>query len=262
MSNKSLFRWFAIALAGLSVSAVPALADFMTGFEPPTYSLGALNGQNGWSVFGPGVVTVEGFNVFAGTQAVFVDGGSSAVSQSGPYHVDTAGSVVSLSAEIYLASSSVETGWQFAATGPDLTGFAGGIDIYPTADPLDSSVVLITGNVSGSAGTFVRNQWNLVDLLLNYNTQTYDVFIDGSEIGTDLAFCGNNSPPCNGATVSAYADGLFDTFGATPGSDDSGYMDNYAVATTPEPESLILLASVLVLLLAARRILGARAAAE
>lgn len=222
-----------------SFSAVSAYADISTGFEPPSYTVGPLSGQNGWSVFGPGVVTVENFNVFAGTQAVFVDG--SAATQSGAFITTTTGPLTVLSSEVYLASSSTETGWQLATTGAGGFGFAGGVDIYSTSNLLVSKIEAISGSGGGFPviGTFLRNQWNLVDVSLNYTTQTFSVALNGSTLASNLAFCGNNSGPCNGAPVgNVNADALFDTFGGTPGSNDSGFIDNFSDTTataTPEP---------------------------
>jgi hypothetical protein len=229
----------AAGLALASLSAVSAYADINTGFEPPAYSVGLLAGQNGWQVFGPGVVVVESALVYSGTQAVFVDGGSSAVTQSGPYYQTTTGAMTDLSAEIFLASSSTETGWQFASTGSGLFGYAGGVDIYPTSNPLVSNVLAITGSGGGfpTVGAFTRDQWNNVNILLNYTTQTYSIALNGSTLASNISFCGDNSGVCNGANVSnVNADEFFDTFGATPGSDDSGFIDNFSATTaTPEP---------------------------
>jgi hypothetical protein len=44
---------------------------FQTGFEPTAYTLGALEGQNGWTGNGGGVV--ENSLVFQGSQAVIYD---------------------------------------------------------------------------------------------------------------------------------------------------------------------------------------------
>lgn len=236
---KTLSGPFAAILTLASLSAVSAYADINTGFEPPAYSLGLLAGQNGWQVFGPGVVTVEAGLVYSGTQAVFADGGSSAVTQSGPYYQTTTGGLTDLSAEIFLASSSTETGWQFAATGAGLFGYAGGVDIAPTSNPLVSNLEAITGSGGGFpiVGSFLRNQWNNVNILLDYSTQTYSIALNGSTLASNLSFCGNNSGPCNGALVSnVNADEFFDTFGGTAGSDDSAFIDNFSAATvTPEP---------------------------
>jgi hypothetical protein len=200
---------------------------------------------------------VENGLVFAGTQAVFVDGGSSAVSQSGPYIQTTAGPLVDFSAEVFLASSGVETGWQFAAVGEHLIGFAAGIDIYPTANPLVNTIEGITGALGGFpvVGTFLRNQWNLVDIDLNYTTQTYGIVLNGTTLASGLSFCGNNSLACNGAPVSNInADYFFDTFGSpalAPGN-DSGFLDNFSV-TTPEPSFYAALAFGLAGLVIGRR---------
>jgi hypothetical protein len=253
MFDKFLIRSFAIVLGCLAVSTVPAYADITTGFEPPEYTVGPLAGQNGWQVFGPAVVTVEDFMAFGGTQAVFVDGGASATSQSGPYIGTTAGPLLDLSAEIYLASSGTETSWQFADIGAGLIGFAGGIDIYPTIDPLTSSIYAITGSGGDLVGTFTRNQWNNVSIDLNFTTQTYNIVLNGVTLASNLAFCGNNAGTCNGATVSDTGnDGLFDTFGGVSGSNDDGFMDNYSAitASAPEPGSLLLLGSMLALIAA------------
>ena len=41
---------------------------FQTGFEPPSYTNGALNGQNGWTVPSATSATVESTTVSTGTQ--------------------------------------------------------------------------------------------------------------------------------------------------------------------------------------------------
>jgi hypothetical protein len=187
---------------------------------------------------------VENAFAFAGTQAVVV-GDSTNTTQSGAFITDTSGPLVDLSGEILLASSSAETGWQFVATGPGLTGFAGGVDIYPTANPLVSDVYAITGSDGGFplVATFARNQWNAVNIVLDYTTQTYSIALNGSTIASNLAFCGDNSGPCSGVPVSNLnGDDLFDTFGGVPGSNDAGFIDNFSASTVPEPSFLLVLA--------------------
>jgi hypothetical protein len=225
----------------------------MTGFEPPAYSITFLDGQNGWSVFGPAVVIVEPFLVKTGTQAVFVDGGSTATSQSGPYHTDSAGPVVNLSADIYLASSSVETSWQFAALNffPPYP-FDGGIDVNAGTNTIQA----ITAGMP-VIGTFTRDQWNHVDILLNFTTQLFGISINGSTLASNLPFCEAEFACTSTGTVASYSSGFFDTFGGVTGSNDLGIIDNYAVTTTPEPTSLLLFGSVLAL--TAKRFLARRA---
>ncbi|MCX6629251.1 MAG: hypothetical protein NTW28_16665 [Candidatus Solibacter sp.] len=255
MSHRTLFGSLATTLTLLSLSTVPAYADFFTGFEPTTYAVGGLAGQNGWSVFGPAVVTVETSNVKTGLQAVFVDGGASATSQSGPHRADAAGSLVDLSADIFLASNSHESSWQFAAlTFSGAFPFAGGIDV----DATTNAIHVITAGYP-VVGTLTREAWNHVDLVFDFTTQRYSFSLNGATLASGLAFCGDNSV-CAGGPVAAYSSGLFDTFGGS-GTNDSGFIDNYSVTTltspVPEPASVVLLGFAVAL--TTRRLRSARA---
>lgn len=252
-----LFSALAAALTLFSFSTVSAYADVITGFEPPAYTPGfPLSGQNGWLEFGSALVMVENTFAFAGSQAVFVDGGASAVSQSGPYIATTAGPLVDLSAEIWLSSSSDETQWQFAQLGAGLHGFAGGIDIIPTSDTFTNNIVAITSGTP-VIGTLTRNQWNDIGIDLDFTTQTFSVVLNGVTLSSNLPFCGVNNGPCTGASVSnVNADGFFDTFGGTSGNNDDAFIDNYSdvtVAATPEPSVGILCLVGLAGLAAVRR---------
>jgi hypothetical protein len=245
----------AIALA-MAAFAVPVWADtvlYSTSFENPPFTAGqAIAGQDGWSVFGPGAEEVESFFADTGTQAVFLDGG--AASQTGPYQTTTtAGPLVDLSADLAIFSSTTQSDWQFGALGPGLDGFLGGINILS-----DGSIEALTaGNpVIGTftrASSFDSTAWVNVNLLFNLTTQTYDISVGGVLLDSDVAFCGSNGV-CTGATLSTFANGLFDTFG---GGNDSGYMDNYAVtlvtAATPEPCAALPLALLLGMGLALRK---------
>ncbi len=136
------FGFIATALMLVPITTIPARADnYTTGFESPAYTIGPLAGQNGWLEFGGTIATVENFFAFAGSQAVFVNGGN-AGGQSGPYYPNAmpdVGPLIDLSAELYIASSSSESSWQFAATGPGLVGYIGGIDLTPNTGTLTRS---------------------------------------------------------------------------------------------------------------------------
>ena len=168
--------------------------------------------------------------MYAGSQAVVV---LPAVTpfQDGPYKtVSTTAPIVVQSAEIYLASSSVQSEWQFAALGAGLVGFAGGIDILP-----DNSIQLITSGFP-TIGTWTRDGWINVSLTLDYATQKFALALNGVTVANNEPFCGNNSGPCSGANVPGYVNGLFDVFGGTPSVNDEGFMDNYSVSTPSVPE--------------------------
>lgn len=227
----------AVLVALMMFVAAPAMHAgtlYSTGFENPPFTIGPLAGQDGWQVFGITSVDVQSNVVYAGSQAVWVDGTNG---QSGPYHSDfSTGPLVALSAYLYFSSSSTESDWQFAGLGPGLVPFIGGIDTDNS-----NNISLITES-SPIVATLTRDTWHNIYLLFNFNTQTYDAWWDGAPIGTNVPFCGSNAS-CTGAHVSSYGTGLFDTFG---GGNDSGYMDNYAVSNVPavpEPTSIALLGS-------------------
>ncbi len=237
-----------LVLTALAI-AVPLRADtvlYSTSFESPTFTTGPLLNQNGWNVYGPSTPTVENYFAKTGTQAVFVDGGTA--SQSGPYHQDlSAGPMISLSADIAIFTASTQSAWQFAALGPGLVGYLGGIDIGVN----DQIIALTAGNPV--IGTFARATsfsgpgavWNNVNLLFDIANQTYSISINGVTLDSNVPFCGANGS-CSGATLSTYGEGFFDSFGT---GNDSAYMDNYSVTVlssgVPEPSSALPLLSIL-----------------
>jgi len=230
----------------LAVPQANAGIIYSTGFENPPFVLGPLAGQDGWQEFGTTPVMVENTVVKSGLQAVSVDG--SAAGQSGPFHEDpTAGPLVELQADLFLAGSTTQSSWQFAGLGSGLAPFIGGID----TDPSTNDIKLITAGFP-VVGTFSRDVWHHVDFVFNFTTQTYSFSFDGTQLAMNVPFCGDNGP-CNGGLVGSYGDGLFDTFG---GGNDFGYMDNFSLGTlqaVPEPGTLALLASGLMGVAAAVR---------
>ena len=216
----------------VGATVAQAAVIYSTGFENPPFTLGALAGQDGWQVFGSTSVDVQSTVVYAGSQAVWVDG---SVGQSGPYHSDfSTGPLVGLSAYIYLGSSSTQSSWQFAGLGSGLAPFIGGID----TDPSTNNIALITAGFP-VVGALSRDAWHNVYFVFDFTTQQYNFWLDGTQLGTNVPFCGDNGP-CAGAAVSSYGTSLFDTFG---GGNDSGYMDNFSLANVPEPSSIALLGS-------------------
>src|SRR5579872_1711509 len=63
-----IVHWTFVLAALVAGGAAHAQVLFQTGFEPPAYTTGALNGQNGWAA--PSNGTVESSTVLTGSQAV------------------------------------------------------------------------------------------------------------------------------------------------------------------------------------------------
>jgi hypothetical protein len=125
---------------------------YQTGFEAPDYSLGALTGQDGWQVFGGTVPAVQDVVVKDGTQAAAVYGGLNG--QSGPYHTDpSAANRILVEADVFLASSSNQGAWQFAALGSGLGPFFGGVNFQA-----NGNIQSITQGY-GSLGSYSRDAW-------------------------------------------------------------------------------------------------------
>jgi hypothetical protein len=224
-----------LALAG----AAQATPIYATDFEAPAFTTGSIAGQNGWSTFGS-QGTVESGVALSGRQAVMVDG--AATGQTGPFVTLNLASpgTVDVSGDIMLTTAASGAGWQFAALGPSLVGFAGGIDIG-----LQGQITAITDSAAPQIGTLTYDAWHHVDLLLDFDTQTFAVKFDGTTLASGLGFCGGNGA-CTGAPVTILGDALFDTFGgaASPAGVAAlpapGYLDNFAVSSVagvPEPSA-------------------------
>jgi len=233
--------FFAALLVLASRAAYADTILYSTGFESPTFTTGSISGQNGWSVYGPGISSVENSFADSGSQALFVDGG--AASQSGPYYaISSSGPLLDVSAEIAIFSSSTETEWQFAATGPGLVGYLGGIDIQTngTIDAITATPTAIGTFTKATA--FNSSAWQDINLLFNMATQTYSVSLNGTLLASNIPFCGGNAV-CSGANIPTFGDVFFDSFG---NGNDSAYMDNFSITSVaPEPSMIFPMAAVL-----------------
>jgi len=234
---------------------LPAYADtvlYSTGFEGPAFTAGVtINGQNGWATFGPASASqVENSMADTGSQALDVFP-ALASGQSGAYYaLSTSATEIEMSADIYLASSSNQSGWQFAGFAPGLSAFVGGIDISSTGviNLIDPGNTVVTP-------TFTYGSWQFLDFVFNFTTQTYTFSLNGAPISSNVAFCGSDGATCTGANVSSFGDALFDTFPAAGTPTDNGFMDNLSissVSSVPEPRSLMLMGAGLALLIARR----------
>ena len=141
---------------------------------------------------------------------------------------------MALTVDMYLASSSNQSAWQFAGLGgPGLSPFIGGIDISAT-----NAIQLISSGFP-VVGTFTRNVWHRLDFLFDFTAQTYSFVFDGSTLSTATPFCRDNGLCTSATPALAYGNTIFDVF-ARLNSNDLGVIDNLSVSTVPEPGSFLL----------------------
>lgn len=222
-------------LAGTLMLAIATGAGaqvlYQTGFENPPFTVGPIAGQDSWNVFGgSAAVNIENSFAKSGTQAVLIDTTllpNVPSNQTGPWRnvVDPSlGSIVSIDADVYLASSSSESSWQFAALYSNLGGFIAGFNVLP-----DGTLQLITPWFPITAPVVTRDTWMHYTLTLNFLTQTSDVYINGVRVAYALPFV---------KSATALGGFIFDTFGAQGGPtvNDQGYLDNLLIQTTGCPD--------------------------
>ena len=240
---------FAVHIGG--GARVHADVIYQTGFENPPFSVGALAGQDGWSVFSgggtPGAVTVQTAVVNSGSQAVEVNT-AMASGQTGPYRIDqspASDTIVTMQADVLLTSNSAETAWQFAGITPS-SQFMGGFNALPNGQ----LQIITAGFPVTTASVITRDTWSQWDVVYNFTTQTFNILINNTLVASNEPFL---------TPSSAFGEGLFDTFNNSQGGpqgDDIGYLDNYSItgASVPEPASLVLVGSGSLLLLGSAQV--------
>ncbi|MBN1515578.1 hypothetical protein JXA32_03305 [Candidatus Sumerlaeota bacterium] len=165
---------------------LPSGADF----ESPEYALGALNHAD-WTLHGDGSALVQSSEVYEGSAALELTSGTTV-----SYDVDSTEDVVWVN------------GWQKASsTGelPDLTQFTSGSALMVFRD---DAIMCLDGDGAGS-GTWTSvmsspsNDWIQVSLRLDYTALTYECYLNGALVGSDLGFLYNSTSMLNGFTAHA-----------------------------------------------------------
>lgn len=102
-----------VAAAGLALTARADITVATSGFEPPTYSLGTLVGQNGWSVDAPWVNTlgasVTNTRMASGTQAAMF---------SGPLLRDTCNFAMPINFQSHTGDDTIRLEWKMYVESP------------------------------------------------------------------------------------------------------------------------------------------------
>ncbi len=223
------------ALAVLAV-ALPASATvlYSTNFASPTFSNGALAGQDGWGAFTPsGGVTVQDTVTDDGEPAVELGSKGAAYFLYGPI---TPTGLITVSADIDDAASAgnslfnfgaISSSSVFASTDDDFD-FAAGVT------PAGRGIGAIPATSTNKA-SFSFDTWHNVSMTLDYATQTYDVSIDGQLLDSNIPFCGYEptSNICTGVQSSKFEGiELVQTNGLKSGAI---YPGDVSISEVPEP---------------------------
>jgi len=252
---------WAVVAAGLPWTA--AQADLLVaGFEvadTPSYVVGEqLHHAGGepyrwnWSGDDIGVISSAGAAVRSGAQGLDATRSTTVNSQSwwtrpGAFGAVTGG-VLALSAAVRA------TGW---ANSPDsfLEMAASGVAVDDVgANSTRSAWLTLKGNGNlyawNGSGTETQvasgldvTQWQVLRLEVDLDHATYDVFLNGTEVGSDLAFYGGGVQEVRSLQFKEYNNGQ---------SSGGVYLDDVSVSLVPEP-------SLVSLLLTGGLLAGARA---
>jgi hypothetical protein len=212
---------------------------YSTGFEPPTYTTGALAGQDGWT----GTLgTVETATVFGATQAVGYDAtGAPFLSQLFNSHAVPGGqgSLVEVTDEFLVSAADRNVNWE------NLTLF-GNASFVAEFVIIDGIVGLVSlGNLLGTMPVTV-GAWHDYELDVNFATDMVAGYVDGNLIGAGSFGAANTA-------LTVVDLGINNTNGL---STSQAFVDNLsitAVTAVPEPSAVVLWAVGLsVLCLSAR----------
>jgi hypothetical protein len=241
----------AVAAALTASSGFAATLFDSQGFEAPTYSLGALTGQNGWLRDGSGIATVQNTVVQSGSQAVSLTGDTT------EWHWPDLAYTPVPGGKVVRATTGIQRGSSAAAT----KNFGYFLDIYTTSPDFarfaraglgvsgGAPAILATFLGGSGAGNYVLESglswdtWYDFRVDLNFDTQKFDVYVNGVLKGADLQFLVPANDLSDVDLMKSYS----------TGATDIGYFDNYKIEAIPEPTSAAVLLLGLAGLTLARR---------
>jgi PEP-CTERM motif len=244
-----------LTVVALTALAVPSITTpqsaagvlYQTGFEPPTFVPGLLDGQDGWfAAFGSSAATVSTDLPETGTQSVRIQGSSletfegfSIGSYARALNYDPIGGgtpLVILSGDINLLGSIPAA----CAVGIGLTGVLGGeftTNIQVGVRAEGAAVVSYISNFDGqdaTGPTYVPGEWVNVRADFDFQTRTVSGFFDDQLIGV--------VPFTNGISNDINFLNLF-IQSPQPLPDAILHVDNLLVNAVPEPSTLAMLST-------------------
>lgn len=209
MKKKYLF----VMLCLLSAFVCQGQTALSTSFETtgsPAYSVGNLNGQNGWTLSTTGVSTATVYTAKAqeGTQSVNLVTTNSAPLLNYVKYSGTVPGIPTLSggsdvyADFWVNPTSIGTS-SFAINGYDLYG-GSSKRIFIIEFTTDNKIWAYNGSSRSSTvvGNWVANAWVRVSVKADFSAEKYKVAVNGTVYGTDLAFRETYTPTASGTRAS------------------------------------------------------------
>ena len=205
-----LFVMFFLIFGFLTLQAYSF--PYQTGFETPDFSVGDINGQDGW-VVPSGDVVVQNETIFQGMQAT-------KLTPLGQLErsMDIIGDGV-VWVEAYAIVDSQDITPDVASMSP-----ASCVLYYSTT----GGITCLDGDGAGggtweSTGINVDSVWTKITLRQDYKNHTWDLYVNGSKVLSDLGFKNNTIDKLSG-------------FYCQAGDSGSMYLDNFYVSSM-EPGS-------------------------
>ncbi len=197
---------------------------FSTSYEAPTYSVGPLDGQDGW---------VNSFDIDPAVTSDFARTGSQSLEvlqaegenpfgltfRVGPY--STSAPKVSVEHSVYLDGTD---GWDSTFVSPlALGGENGFVAQLAIRDGATANLGLADIGVGGVP--IQTDRWITLELVLDFPTQTVEGFVDGVSIG---------SGPFASPTTELVQVEIFHIFGfGNPGPSPSFFVDDLSISSIP-----------------------------
>ncbi len=229
----------AFAAASAPTWAAAEVVLYSTGYEPPTYSVGPLTGNDNWVAFFANAEVTSNLSL-SGSQSVVVDKANEFAQRGGSF--STAAPIVTLRQAVYIDGPDEEEFLQegffirpFGISGDnpnnvDEGGFVGQLLVVNGEGPLGLGATIGLADGVPNAG-FVPvdvGEWFVLEHVLNLETQTQEAYVDGQFIAS--------APFVNSANELS---GVEFVVLNTP--DHVIYFDDMSITAIPEPGSVALL---------------------
>jgi hypothetical protein len=226
MINRTLFS---LALCSGFASSAHAEVLYSTGFEAPNFSLGSIDGQDGWYRLA-NQPSIQNTTVHSGNQAVQISQYGEAVHDT---YVPASGRVFSLQCDFM--HSGAQSNQSDIYFGGD-TGYIAQLSSTSRSPGMSRYMLVNTDFWNDDAGVdLADDQWHHLNLILDIDAQCIRGFADGHDLGSIPI----NTVPFPTAVTLFGIDQYIPDY--THGEVSMSYFDNLSFEVVPAPGASMLL---------------------